>query len=111
MVFETMYRLRHLGLLDKELNDDMVFQGYRQGVERGIFKVMAKMGISTLHSYKHAQIFEIVGLAKEVVDMCFKNTVSRLGGATFEILAAEALKRHRAAFPAAANADKHVFGK
>ncbi|EYB90152.1 hypothetical protein Y032_0223g2677 [Ancylostoma ceylanicum] len=110
MVFETMYRLRHLGLLDKELNDDMVFQGYRQGVERGIFKVMAKMGISTLHSYKHAQIFEIVGLAKEVVDMCFKNTVSRLGGATFEILAAEALKRHRAAFPAAANADKHVFG-
>uniref|UniRef100_A0A1I7X8H7 Glutamate synthase n=1 Tax=Heterorhabditis bacteriophora TaxID=37862 RepID=A0A1I7X8H7_HETBA len=78
-----------------------VFQGYRQGVERGIFKVMAKMGISTLHSYKfqHAQIFEIVGLAQEVVDMCFKNTVSRLGGATFEILAAEALKRHRAAFP------------
>nr|CDJ87182.1 Glutamate synthase and FAD-dependent pyridine nucleotide-disulphide oxidoreductase domain containing protein [Haemonchus contortus] len=110
MVFETMYRLRYLGLLDKELNDDMVYQGYRQGVERGIFKVMAKMGISTLHSYKHAQIFEIVGLAKEVVDLCFKNTVSRLGGATFEILAAEALKRHRSAFPVAANADKHVFG-
>ncbi|KAK6032025.1 pyridine nucleotide-disulfide oxidoreductase [Ostertagia ostertagi] len=109
MVFETMYRLRYLGLLDKELNDDMVYQGYRQGVERGIFKVMAKMGISTLHSYKHAQIFEIVGLAKEVVDMCFKNTVSRLGGATFEILAAEALKRHRSAFPVVANADKHVF--
>ncbi|WKY16252.1 hypothetical protein Q1695_001156 [Nippostrongylus brasiliensis] len=110
MVYETMYRLRYLGLLDKELNDDMVYQGYRQGVERGIFKVMAKMGISTLHSYKHAQIFEIVGLAKEVVDMCFKNTVSRLGGATFEILAAEALKRHRAAFPVVDNADKHVFG-
>lgn len=110
MVFETMYRLRYLGLLDKELNDDMVYQGYRQGVERGIFKVMAKMGISTLHSYKHAQIFEIVGLAKEVVDMCFKNTVSRLGGATFEILASEALKRHRAAFPVVTNADKHVFG-
>ncbi|CAD6188849.1 unnamed protein product [Caenorhabditis auriculariae] len=99
MVFETMFRLRNLGLLDKELNDDQVYQGYRQGVERGIFKVMAKMGISTLHSYKHAQIFEIVGLAKEVVDMCFRNTVSRLGGATFEILAAEALKRHRSAYP------------
>ncbi|VDM52133.1 unnamed protein product [Angiostrongylus costaricensis] len=110
MVFETMYRLRNLGLLDKELNDDMVFQGYRQGVERGIFKVMAKMGISTLHSYKHAQIFEIVGLAHEVVDMCFKNTVSRLGGATFEILASEALKRHRSAFPVAPNAMEHVFG-
>ncbi|PAV71120.1 hypothetical protein WR25_07325 isoform C [Diploscapter pachys] len=107
LVFETMYRLRNLGLLDKELNDDLVFQGYRQGVERGIYKVMAKMGISTLHSYKHAQIFEIVGLAQEVVDMCFKNTVSRLGGATFEILAAEALKRHRSAYPHAA--DKAMF--
>lgn len=52
MVYETMHRLRNLGLLDKELNDDQVYQGYRQGVERGIFKVMAKMGISTLHSYK-----------------------------------------------------------
>ncbi|CAI5454315.1 unnamed protein product [Caenorhabditis angaria] len=99
MVYETMFRLRNLGLLDKDLNDDQVYTGYRQGVERGIFKVMAKMGISTLHSYKHAQIFEIVGLAQEVVDMCFKNTVSRLGGATFEILAAEALKRHKSAYP------------
>lgn len=43
--------------------------------------------------------------------MCFKNTVSRLGGATFEILASEALKRHRAAFPVVTNADKHVFGE
>ncbi|CAB3410198.1 unnamed protein product [Caenorhabditis bovis] len=104
MVFETMYRLRNLGLLDKELNDDQVYAGYRQGVERGIFKVMAKMGISTLHSYKHAQIFEIVGLAQDVVEMCFKNTVSRLGGATFEILAAEALKRHKAAYPTTGDA-------
>ncbi|KAJ1362991.1 hypothetical protein KIN20_022733 [Parelaphostrongylus tenuis] len=107
---KVVHDFANLGLLDKELNDDMVFQGYRQGVERGIFKVMAKMGISTLHSYKHAQIFEIVGLAQEVVDMCFKNTVSRLGGATFEILATEALKRHRSAFPVAPNAMQHVFG-
>ena len=78
-------------------------------MERGIFKVMAKMGISTLHSYKHAQIFEIVGLAQEVVDMCFKNTVSRLGGASFEILAAEALKRHRAAYPKS-QMGRHTFG-
>ncbi|CAJ0935291.1 unnamed protein product, partial [Mesorhabditis belari] len=101
MVFETCYRLRNFGLIEKELNDDLIFDGYRQGVERGIFKVMAKMGISTLHSYKHAQIFEVVGLSSEVVDMCFKNTVSRLGGASFEILAAEALKRHHMAYPSA----------
>ncbi|CAJ0583810.1 unnamed protein product, partial [Mesorhabditis spiculigera] len=101
MVFETCFRLRNMGLIDKELNDDMVFDGFRQAVERGIFKVMAKMGISTLHSYKHAQIFEIVGLSQEVVAKCFKNTVSRLGGASFEILASEALKRHHMAYPTA----------
>lgn len=52
-----------------------------------------------------AQIFEAVGLAAEVVDRCFTNTVSRLGGATFEILAAEALKVHRNAYPAASDKD------
>ncbi|GMT07908.1 hypothetical protein PENTCL1PPCAC_30082, partial [Pristionchus entomophagus] len=109
MVFETCYRLRALGLLEKELNDDKVYHGYRQAAERGIFKVMAKMGISTLHSYKHAQIFEVVGLSQEVVDMCFKNTVSRLGGATFEMLAAEALKRHRHAYPSQDDAE-HIYG-
>uniref|UniRef100_A0A0K0EY38 glutamate synthase (NADH) n=1 Tax=Strongyloides venezuelensis TaxID=75913 RepID=A0A0K0EY38_STRVS len=99
MVFETCYRLRTMGLLDKELTDDNIFQGYRAGIERGIFKVMAKMGISTLHSYKGAQIFEAVGLAKEVVDRCFTNTVSRLGGADFNVIAAEMLRRHRHAYP------------
>ena len=52
MVYETCYRLRIMGLLDKTLTDDDVVQGYKAGIERGIYKVMAKMGISTLHSYK-----------------------------------------------------------
>jgi len=52
MVYETCYRLRTMGLLDKNLTDDDVVQGYKAGIERGIYKVMAKMGISTLHSYK-----------------------------------------------------------
>uniref|UniRef100_A0A0N5A8L5 glutamate synthase (NADH) n=1 Tax=Syphacia muris TaxID=451379 RepID=A0A0N5A8L5_9BILA len=99
MIYETCHRLRNMGLFDAEINDDQVYQNYRAGIERGIFKVMAKMGISTLHSYKGAQIFEAVGLAKEVVDRCFTNTVSRLGGATFDILAAEALQIHNAAYP------------
>lgn len=81
-------------------------------MSRGIYKVMAKMGISTLHSYKvrhesicsrdlsldgdacqGAQIFEAVGLSQEVIQKCFTGTVSRLGGATFEILAQEMLTR------------------
>uniref|UniRef100_A0A915C1J2 glutamate synthase (NADH) n=1 Tax=Parascaris univalens TaxID=6257 RepID=A0A915C1J2_PARUN len=100
LVYETCHRLRNMGLFDSDINDEQVYQGYKAGIERGIFKVMAKMGISTLHSYKGAQIFEAVGLAKEVVDRCFTNTVSRLDGATFDILAAEALRIHRNAYPA-----------
>lgn len=111
IVFETCYRLRLMGLIDKSLTDDEVFTGYKAGIERGIFKVMAKMGISTLHSYKGAQIFEIVGLAKEVVDRCFTNSVSRLGGATFDILAHEALRRHRMAYPVSdENNDHYLYG-
>ncbi|KAI6241558.1 Glutamate synthase [Aphelenchoides fujianensis] len=107
MVYETCYRLRNMGLMVKNLSDDEIYQGYRAGIERGIFKVMAKMGISTLHSYKGAQIFEIVGLSHEVVDRCFTNSVSRLGGATFDILAAEALHRHRIAYP---DSDLFLYG-
>uniref|UniRef100_A0A1I7SQC1 glutamate synthase (NADH) n=1 Tax=Bursaphelenchus xylophilus TaxID=6326 RepID=A0A1I7SQC1_BURXY len=112
MVFETCHRLRNMGLIDKSLTDDEVFHGYKAGIERGIFKVMAKMGISTLHSYKGAQIFEIVGLAKDVVERCFTNSVSRLGGANFDILAQESLRRHRMAFPIASqnNGDHYLYG-
>lgn len=100
-----------MGLIDKALTDEMIFEGYKAGIERGIFKVMAKMGISTLHSYKGAQIFEIVGLAQEVVDRCFTNSVSRLGGATFDILAAEAMRRHRIAYPTAHDSDHYLYGE
>lgn len=69
---------------------------------------MAKMGISTLQSYKGAQIFEAVGLGSDVVAKCFHNTGSRLEGATFEILADEILGRHKLAYDAA-NCDNLVL--
>jgi glutamate synthase (NADPH/NADH) len=98
LVYETIYRIRKLGLLDPPFSDSQVFEYYRNACARGICKVMAKMGISTLHSYKGAQIFEAVGLSPEVIDKCFTNTVSRLGGQTFEILASETLQRHFRAY-------------
>ncbi|KAI1717309.1 conserved region in glutamate synthase domain-containing protein [Ditylenchus destructor] len=113
MVYETCYRLRNMGLIDKTLTDDVIFNGYKAGIERGIFKVMAKMGISTLHSYKGAQIFEIVGLSQEVVDRCFTNSISRLGGATFDILAVEATRRHKMAYPTengTPDSDHYLYG-
>ncbi|PNF31497.1 Glutamate synthase [NADH], amyloplastic [Cryptotermes secundus] len=94
LVFEISQALRNEGVLDASFTDDVLYKNYSDAMERGIAKVMAKMGISTLQSYKGAQIFEAVGLADEVVEKCFRGTQSRIGGVTFEILAKEAYERH-----------------
>jgi glutamate synthase (NADPH/NADH) len=70
---------------------------FARAVGVGLLKVMAKMGISTLASYKGAQIFEALGLADPVVAACFRGTVSRIGGAGFSRLGADALQLHAAA--------------
>jgi glutamate synthase (NADPH) large chain len=66
---------------------------------KGLLKIMSKMGVSTAASYTGAQIFEAIGLGAEVVDTCFTGTTSRLGGVGFDVLAAEAGRRHAGAFP------------
>ena len=58
-------------------------QRYRQGLNKGLYKIISKVGISTIAGYRGAQPFEIVGLHDEVVDLCFKNTVSRIQGTRF----------------------------
>jgi glutamate synthase (NADPH) large chain len=65
---------------------------------KGLLKIMSKMGVSTVASYHGAQIFEAIGLGAEVVDSCFTGTTSRLGGAGFDVLAAEVARRHARAF-------------
>lgn len=72
---------------------------YFYATNYGIMKVLAKMGISTLASYKGAQIFEALGLSKKVIDKCFLGTPSRVDGASFEVLARDALRLHDVAFP------------
>jgi len=57
---------------------------YRKGINKGLYKIISKMGISTISSYRGAQLFEIVGLHQEVVDLCFHGTISRIDGLTFE---------------------------
>ncbi len=73
-------------------------QHYFKAVEKGLLKVFSKMGISTLQSYVGAQIFDCLGLSKEVVECYFPGTHSPIGGVGFTGLCAEALKRHRDAF-------------
>ena len=80
-------------------DDHSVIRAYRQASVKGILKVMGKMGISTLHSYKGAQIFEALGLSNEVVNKCFKGTTNRISGVGFETLQTEIIRRHRLGWP------------
>lgn len=66
------------------LDYESMTENYAEAVGKGLLKIMSKMGISTLQSYQAAQIFEAVGLAEEVIDTCFKGTISRVGGQNFE---------------------------
>jgi glutamate synthase domain-containing protein 2/glutamate synthase domain-containing protein 1/glutamate synthase domain-containing protein 3 len=71
---------------------------YRKALEKGLLKIISKMGISVLNSYQGSQIFEAVGIGKEVVDFSFTGVSSKIGGIGFEQIAEESLVRHRAAF-------------
>ncbi len=78
--------------------DDKLVYNYKKAVEKGLLKVMSKLGISTVSSYKGAQTFEALGIDQSVVDVCFTNTITRIGGMTFDMLAREQLAKHRVAF-------------
>ncbi|MBL0940762.1 MAG: glutamate synthase large subunit [Gemmatimonadaceae bacterium] len=71
---------------------------YRAAVEKGLLKVLAKMGISTLSSYCGAQTFDAIGLGADVIDRCFAGTASPLGGLTLRELSEDVLARHRRAY-------------
>ncbi|MFK5921454.1 MAG: glutamate synthase large subunit [Verrucomicrobiota bacterium] len=71
---------------------------YRTALEKGVLKIMSKMGISVLNSYQGAQIFEAIGLGDKVMDRCFSGTPSQVAGIGFEEIAAESLQRHKDAF-------------
>jgi glutamate synthase (NADPH) large chain len=101
LAFESLWQARIDGLLpgDKFDSDEKIVMSYRKAVAKGMLKVMAKMGISTLQSYKGAQIFEALGLRDEIVDRCFAGTASRIQGVSFDVLAEEMLRRHRLGYP------------
>jgi glutamate synthase (NADPH) large chain len=101
LAFESLWQARREGLTDTDTftDDASIVAAYRKGVAKGMLKVMAKMGISTLHSYKGAQIFEAVGLRDDVIDRCFVGTASRVQGVNLGELAEEMLRRHALGFP------------
>jgi len=104
LAIEAIWRLQVDGKIPPKSSGefhskDELVKKYFKASNYGMMKVLAKMGISTLASYKGAQIFEAVGLSSEVIDRCFTGTASRVEGATFEALASDALGLHEMAFP------------
>jgi glutamate synthase (ferredoxin) len=98
MAYETLYDMIAEGLLPNMTYEKAVY-GYIKGAVKGVVKVMAKMGISTIQSYCGAQIFEAVGLNQALIERYFTWTASRVGGIGLEALAQEAQQRHARAFP------------
>ncbi|MCC9135248.1 glutamate synthase large subunit [Pontibacter silvestris] len=100
MVYDTIQGLLEQGKLDATLPFSHYSENFIYAVGNGLLKILSKMGISTLQSYQGAQIFECLGFGQEVIQKCFKGTVSRLEGLNFEDLERECLAKHQTAFGA-----------
>jgi glutamate synthase (NADPH) large chain len=104
LVYQTIHDMKKRNLFPEELSEEKAIANYKKAVAGELLKIMSKMGISTLQSYHGAQIFEALGIHKEVIDTYFTGTVSRIGGLKLDDIAREALAKHRLAFPHTANA-------
>ena len=98
LALSSIRDMRLHGKIDTDLDPELLKKNYIKAVNDGLLKVFSKMGISTLQSYQGAQIFEIIGLNKEVVDKCFTGAVSRIEGMGLDEIAREALVKHSLAF-------------
>jgi glutamate synthase (NADPH/NADH) large chain len=96
LAFELIKDLYERGEI--EIDPDTAISNYKKAINKGILKILSKMGISTLQSYRGAQIFEALGLGKEVIDKCFAGTTSRIGGVDLLTLGKEIILRHKEAF-------------
>ena len=96
LAFETLIAMK--GELPQKLDDKEVIKRYIKSIDKGLLKVMSKMGISTYQSYCGAQIFDAVGLKSEFVNTYFTGTATRIEGVGVEQIAEEAVRRHRMAF-------------
>ncbi len=99
LAFESIEDMRSRKLIDANITHDQAVENYIAAIGKGIYKVMSKMGISTISSYTGAQIFEAVGLSQNLVDNYFKGTPTRLEGIDIETIEEETLLCHSVAYP------------
>ncbi len=108
LALETLGDLHAKGYFPPEYTFQKVLKNYIKAVDKGLLKVLSKMGISTLQSYCGAQIFEAIGLNKSLVERYFTGTSSRIEGVGLEVLAREALMRHKFAMQPPAESDTEL---
>ncbi len=82
LAYESLGKLIDSGAINKPYCDVMI--NFRNGMNKGLYKIMSKMGISTIASYRCSKLFEAVGLSNEVVELCFQGVSSRIAGADFD---------------------------
>ena len=99
LALDSLSRLQADGFVDATMPRAEAHSHYLKALKKGVVKVMSKMGISTVQSYRGAQIFEAIGLESEFIDRYFTRTASRIGGIGIEQVARESLLHHERAFP------------
>ena len=98
LAIETIEDLAKQGRLPEGISFERALKNYKKAINKGLLKVFSKMGISTLQSYRGAQIFEAIGLNKSLVDKYFTGTASRIEGVGLDVLAREAQMKHEFGF-------------
>ncbi len=96
LAFETAREMIEKGQVEGGFATAVI--NYKKALENGILKIMSKMGISLVSSYRGAQVFEAIGVSTKVIDECFKGTTTQIQGVGFNEIAAESLTRHHMAF-------------
>ncbi|MFF2091694.1 glutamate synthase large subunit [Paenibacillus sp. NPDC058174] len=107
LAFESLDDMIRQGLL-RNISHEKAVKNYIKAATKGVTKVLSKMGISTVQSYRGAQIFEAVGLKEELIDQYFTWTPSRIGGIGLDVIAEEALKYHDKAFAEQEGGEKEL---
>ena len=108
LAIETIEELAQSGELQPDVTPEAAVKNYVKAVNKGLLKVFSKMGISTLQSYRGAQVFEAVGLNKALVDQYFTGTASRIEGVGLDVLAQEAIAKHSFAFQPVSEAETEL---
>jgi glutamate synthase domain-containing protein 2/glutamate synthase domain-containing protein 1/glutamate synthase domain-containing protein 3 len=98
LAYETALATAEEKIYVKDVNSKLAIPNYIKSTRKGLFKIIAKMGISTIQSYRGAQIFEAVGLNDEVISQFFTDTPSRVSGAGLDVIEKEVLMRHQLAY-------------